>query len=543
MAINAQTSSQPKVGRPCPKCNERTPPGAQFCGKCGYRFVDLGQTMHSAPKLKLPSNSVAEPSQIPESSEGPAVQLGPLGPLPRMLGKYRVETKIGAGGMGCVYKAVDTSLSRTVAIKTLTPEVANDPQARQRFEREARTIAALEHPNITGIYFLEAEGSIPYYAMEYVEGESLEDRIQREGRLTPLDCCRLLAQASKALAAAAAAGVVHRDIKPSNLLLRARDGILKVTDFGLAKPQADKALTGAQVVVGTPLYMSPEQAMGKQLDFRSDLYSLGVTFYHALSGAPPFDDESAVGVMLKHLKEPLPPLSAKVPEAPQALVDLVHKMLAKEAANRYASYEEFISALATVAAAFRKSPGSLTTGKTPISRSAALVPAPPAAPAVANPPEAAASRADTALEESASRVPAMPAPPAAFWGRTWQVMAHPWSFFRDLPSSEGLSPAVAHLSLVGLLAAGETALVAHGHGVRYLLAFLVVSGLMGTAASAGLKLRLRDTGFRDGFKLACYAMTPCVIGGGFAWKLNMLYSLALMAVGVIAHRRGTGGGN
>jgi hypothetical protein len=242
--------------------------------------------------------------------------------------------------------------------------------------------------------------------------------------------------------------------------------------------------------------------------------------------------------MLKHLKEPLPPLSAKVPEAPPPLVDLVHKMLSKEASNRHASYEEFIGDLATVAAAFRKSPGSLTTGKTPISRSAALVPAPPAVPAV---PAAPASQATTALEETTSRLPAVPAEPAAFWGRTWQVMAHPWNFFRDLPPNEGLTPAVAHLSLVGLLATGETALVAQGHGVRYLLAFLVMSALMGTVAAAGLKLRLKGTGFRDGFKLACYALTPCVIGGGFAWKLNLLYSLALLAVGVVAHRRGTGG--
>ncbi|MBI4871992.1 MAG: protein kinase [Candidatus Riflebacteria bacterium] len=560
MSLSTNTTSHPRVGRPCPKCGERTAPGAQFCGTCGHRFHDLGQTLASAPKLHLggpppapapvsaPAPAVHETARPAQTVPAPQVRdlpQGPLGQLPRMLGKYRVDSVIGAGGMGCVYRAVDVSLSRTVAIKTLTPEGAGDPQARQRFEREARTIAALDHPNITAIYFLEAEGDLPYYAMEFVEGESLEDRIRREGRLTPIDCCRMLAQAVKALSAAAAAGVVHRDIKPSNLLLRARDGVLKVTDFGLAKPQADKALTGAQVVVGTPLYMSPEQAMGKPLDFRSDLYSLGVTFYHALAGHPPYDDASAVAVMLKHLKDPLPSLMLEVPETPPALAELIERMLAKEPDGRHASYDEFVGALAAVAGTFRKAPELMSgrrsalqppVGPTPSSGVRAGAKAPTHSPANNLPVPVPRGPAHPVPTESGSaQVPALPADSPAFFGRSWVVLTHPWGFYRQLPSQERLGVAAGHYTLVALVAGVETGLM-HGHAIVYvgMLTFLML--LLTVLGTPVLKLVKKGSRFQDMLRISCYACTPVIVGGALFTPLNSLYTLILLALGVAAQR-------
>ncbi|MBI3891901.1 MAG: protein kinase [Candidatus Wallbacteria bacterium] len=549
-----QTTSRPALGRPCPDCGERALPGVAFCGKCGHRFPDLAST-HVSGRRQVP-----EPGNGGDSVQG---DTGPIGPLPTVLGSYRVDSVIGSGGMGWVYKAVDVSLARTVALKTLSPELAGTTEARQRFEREARTVAALEHPNITAIYFLDAHAAVPYYTMEFVQGESLDDRMKREGRLAPLDVCRLMAQAAGALAAAAAAGVVHRDIKPSNILLRSKDGAVKLTDFGLAKPVSDKSLTGAQAIVGTPLYMSPEQAMGKPLDFRSDLYSLGVTFYHALAGQPPYDDDSAMAVMLKHLKDPLPPLGPLAPGAPATLVRTLEKMLEKEPARRHATYDALVSEVATAGGELSRT-AARTSGRVPVMASqsvkpvaAAPSPAPSPSPPVPPPVPAAraavraAARGAAVVAEAAGKVsgrrPAAsasgslasaqtPAPPAStaaspdrFPKRVVGVLVHPLAFFGG-PALTSPAP-LRHWLLVMVVAALES-----GRPAGIFIAGTALSALVGIVAWSLLLVLGGGASPRRAARIVAFSSTPLLLGSVHLFPLNFLYMLALTLIGVAKAR-------
>ncbi|MBI2945770.1 MAG: protein kinase [Candidatus Wallbacteria bacterium] len=530
-ALN-QTASNPSLGRPCPQCSRRSPPGAQFCGVCGHRFDNLATTMTSGKRAE-----VAVPA------DPAALDTGPIGPLPAVLGAYRVESVIGSGGMGWVYKGVDISLARTVAIKTLMPDLAGTTEARLRFEREARTVAALEHPNITAIYYLDARATVPYYAMEFVEGESLDDRLRRVGRLAPIDVCRLMAQASGALAAAAAAGVVHRDIKPSNILLRARDGAVKLTDFGLAKPVADKSLTGAQVIVGTPLYMSPEQAMGKPLDYRSDLYSLGVTFYHALAGQPPFDDESAMAVMLKHLKDPLPPLAPLAPNAPASLVATIERMLAKEPAARHVSYDELISELAAAGGELSRSEAR-TSGRLAVAGSRAS--RQPVSGAAVAPPASAATESRSGDSRPAARageaaLPATGAPAIAlaaapFGRRCASILIHPVDFFGANPAAQ--PGALRHW--LGVAAIASFMSLRPFHGPNFVQAFVGIglfTAVIGAGAAALMLLMGRGLALSAAARIVGYAATPLALGGTRLMPWNVLFMLVLVFLGARGYRR------
>ena len=257
---------------------------------------------------------------------------------------YRIVGKLGAGGMGEVYAAEDTKLQRRVALKLLPPEMAGDPERLQRFQREARAIAALTHPNVVTIYSVEEADGVQFLTMELVEGKTLGDIIP-EGGLPLEELLRLAVPLVDAVAAAHQHGIVHRDLKPANVML-ATDGRLKVLDFGLAKlkPEvattettelATQTLTRHHTIVGTAAYMSPEQAEGRPVDQRSDIFSLGVVLYEMACGRRPFAGDTAVSLISAIIKDTPRPLSEVKRDVPPALDRIVSRALAKAPAARY----------------------------------------------------------------------------------------------------------------------------------------------------------------------------------------------------------------
>ncbi len=261
---------------------------------------------------------------------------------------YRVINSLGEGGMGAVYLAEETTLGRRVAVKVISSRVAPDAQSKARFLREARTLATIEHPHVVRVYsFGEVEGR-PYLAMEYVEGETLMDRIARLGKLSIDDALRITRDIVDALDAAWDKRVIHRDIKPSNILIDRRNRV-RVADFGLAKPmdidESQSALTLSGLMVGTPHYISPEQAQGKELDFRSDFYSLGIMLFHMLTGERPFQGTTPVAIVAKHIHEPMPLVTSRRADIPSAIERLIQWMTQKDAEKRPGSHQELLAAI------------------------------------------------------------------------------------------------------------------------------------------------------------------------------------------------------
>ena len=257
-------------------------------------------------------------------------------------GRYSLERELGRGGMGIVYLARDLRLERVVAIKLLPPVRACDVSARDRFLREARMAAQLSHPHIIPIHAVEEIGDFVFFVMSYVDGETLGARVRREGALKAADAARILREVAWALAYAHGQGVVHCDVKPDNILLERASGRSLVADFGIGRSVQAPGVTGE--VIGTPEYMSPEQASGGASDGRSDLYSLGVVGYYVLSGRLPFTSPAVAALLTQHLTKTPPPLVA--PAAPRSLVAAVERCLAKEPAQRFQSGEELAVELA-----------------------------------------------------------------------------------------------------------------------------------------------------------------------------------------------------
>ena len=269
---------------------------------------------------------------------------------PARLGPYEIRGTIGAGGMGVVYLAWDARLHRKVAVKTLHPAFAVDAVARERFLREARAAAAVSHPNVTQIHDIGEDEGRPYFAMEYLEGQSVQELLDERGSIPSDLAVSIARQAAAGLKAAAERGIVHRDVKPSNLFL-AKDGTLKVTDFGLAKQLlSDSKLTSDGQFFGTPNYISPEQAGGGRADARSDIYSLGATMYEMVSGKPPFVGDSPLTVVMQHLRDPVPPVRQSNPAVPVPVATLIHKMLSKSPSARPQDYDDLIRHLDRTAA-------------------------------------------------------------------------------------------------------------------------------------------------------------------------------------------------
>src|SRR6266516_4171006 len=254
-----------------------------------------------------------------------------------LAGRYALERRLGRGGMGVVFLARELSLDRRVAIKLLLPGKAVDPVARERFLVEARTAAQLSHPNIVPIFAVDERTDVVFFAMAYVEGQTLGQRVRERGPLRPEEGARLLRDVGWALAHAHERGVVHRDVKPDNILLDAATGRALVSDFGIARVGAGGGTTGPREVVGTPEYMSPEQASGLGVDARSDLYSLGVVGYYALSGQLPFDARDSYEMLARHIAAPPTPLASVAPGVPRRLAQVIDRCLLKEPAARFTS--------------------------------------------------------------------------------------------------------------------------------------------------------------------------------------------------------------
>lgn len=258
------------------------------------------------------------------------------------LGEFCVVRVVGRGGMGVVLHAYDPSLARDVAIKVIDPKLAHNEVARQRFCREARAAAAVTHDNLVAVHQVDEDehSGLPYLVMQLVQGESLEQRLKRVGRLTMPEVARLGMQAAAGLAAAHAGGLIHRDIKPANILLEDPVDRVKLTDFGLARAAEDVKLTRTGFVAGSPLYMAPEQARGDEIDHRSDLFSLGSVLYEAASGAPAFDGKTPLAVLRRVADETPQPLHASNPDMPEWMSEIILKLLAKNPADRYQSAAE-----------------------------------------------------------------------------------------------------------------------------------------------------------------------------------------------------------
>jgi serine/threonine-protein kinase len=251
-------------------------------------------------------------------------------------GRYRLESKLGSGGMSTVYLASDETLERQVAVKVLHAEISDQPDQIERFRREATAVAKLSHPNVVSVIDAGQDAGHPYIVFEYIDGETLKQRIERLGRL-PLDEAAAYAiEVGRGLAAAHRRKLVHRDVKPQNVLIDP-DGRARVTDFGIARSLETKGLTATGRVLGTTDYVAPEQAMGQEIDARSDIYSLGVLLYEMLTGEVPFHAETQVGVAMKHVNEPLPAVETRRPDVSAALAAVIEKATAKDPEQRYAT--------------------------------------------------------------------------------------------------------------------------------------------------------------------------------------------------------------
>ena len=270
----------------------------------------------------------------------------PRGPLTGTLlsERYRLDAKLGSGGMSTVYLGRDETLERWVAVKVLHREISDEPDQLERFSREARAVAQLSHPNVVAVIDAGQDGGRPYIVFEYVEGETLKARIERLGML-PLDEAAAYAiEVGRGLAAAHARMLVHRDVKPQNVLIDP-EGRAKVTDFGIARSLESDGLTRTGRVLGTTDYVSPEQAMGHDVDARSDIYSLGIVLYEMVSGELPFQADTLVGVAMKHVNEGMPDIQRKRPETSAALAAVIERSTEKEPKKRYPDMPSMLAEL------------------------------------------------------------------------------------------------------------------------------------------------------------------------------------------------------
>jgi serine/threonine-protein kinase len=340
MPAEARDSTVPPLGiaelRVCPRCRAAAPADASWSASCpehGLVYVDA--------------------RALAESGHDPLLGV-------TLAGRFTVLSRIGSGSMGAVYRARQAAVGRDVALKIVRRDRAYDPETKTRFEREARAVSMLKSPHtVTAFDFGEAEDGSWFLALEMLEGETLGERLRREGRIEWREALRFAREALKSLAEAHAQGIIHRDLKPDNLFLaRVHDPageleVCKILDFGIAKwvreeeAPVDQLQTLAGTVFGTPRYMSPEQAQGTQLDARSDLYSLGVLLFQMLTGRAPFVDDDAVVVMAKHIKNPPPTFAEAAPgcTVPESVEAVVRRALEKQAEHRPASAEQMLSEL------------------------------------------------------------------------------------------------------------------------------------------------------------------------------------------------------
>jgi serine/threonine protein kinase/lipoprotein NlpI len=302
----------------CPKCDAENPDTQKFCGNCGApletsKDISVTKTL----KTSAPSETIA--------------------------GKYQIQEELGKGGMGVVYKAKDTRLDRTVALKFLSEELTRDKDAKKRFIQEAKAAAALNHPNITIIHEIDEAADQTFIAMEYIQGQSLKDRL-KVGSLDIDEAKAIALQVAEGLKEAHEKGIIHRDIKPANIMLT-KKGQAKITDFGLAKLSWGVDLTKPSAIMGTVAYMSPEQAKGEEVDQRTDIWSLGAMLYEMLTGTRPFKKDKEHALIYSILNDEPRPIASLRSEIPSHIVHLIKKALTKKAAERHQNVGEIIKDL------------------------------------------------------------------------------------------------------------------------------------------------------------------------------------------------------
>src|SRR5262249_39949910 len=332
------------------------------------------------------------------------------------LGHYDIVSELGRGGMGVVYKGYEASLNRYVAIKVLAESLAHDESVKERFLREARSMAALNDPHIIQIYFIGDDAGQTYFVMEFVDGESLGSLLKREIKLKPEQAAKIVYQTAQGLATAHDKGVIHRDIKPGNLMVTAK-GSVKIADFGIALKTQDfsKKLTSTGEFVGTPGYLSPEVCLGKPVDQRSDIFSLGIVFFEMLTGRMPFTDESPLGLMLEVVKAEIPDVREINHDVDPEIARILDKMIAKDPNERYQNCHDLVAELGAHPLVAKGGPISLQPKmsaaaatmigqKTPVSAQTAL-PTTPRTPA-------SMSQGAAPTRVTPSGLPMPPAPPA-----------------------------------------------------------------------------------------------------------------------------------
>jgi len=347
-----------------------------------------GEPLIAAAEEIAPPPAAARPPAGPPIG-APLVK--PRGPLPvgtLIDQKYAVVRVLGEGGMGVVYLARDIHTGLDVVVKAIRPELAHRADVRQRTLAEGRALAQIDHPNVVHLKAVVVDGPSLWLVMQYIDGESLEktiaDLAARGARMPVNEALATLRQIAAGLAAAHQEGLIHRDMKPANVLMRRKDGMAKVTDFGIAKVPADVSREQTKGILGSLWYMSPEQVTGRRdLDKRVDIYALGIVLYQMLVGDVPFDAESEYEIMRKHAEEPMPRASAKRPDLPLAVDELIQKACAKDRAARFQSCEELIAAIDHAAARLRNHGRTVTIPESP------LPPLDPIVPVAPNPPPSA----------------------------------------------------------------------------------------------------------------------------------------------------------
>jgi serine/threonine protein kinase len=267
--------------------------------------------------------------------------------LPEYIGKYKILQIVGMGGMGVIYKAVQDPLNRVVALKVLPPQLSGNDEMSQRFEIEAKAISLLQHQNIVSIYEYGEDKGYRFFAMQFIDGENLSVRIQQKKVMPVTEIIDISKQICRGLRYAHAQNVIHRDIKSQNVLID-KENVARLSDFGIAKIFSSAHLTLTGVTVGTPEYMSPEQAEGEEVDFKTDIYSLGVVIYEMLTKKPPFTANNPVAVAYKHVHEMPTPPSVKRKDTPKRLELIVLKSLKKDKKERYDTVDEMLDHLDTV---------------------------------------------------------------------------------------------------------------------------------------------------------------------------------------------------
>src|SRR5580704_9756518 len=328
----------------CPLCQADNPPTAEHCTKCSTPLPLADMTISPTEMGTGVVGTQAWSVAVTPRPSSEAAAKGQLEPGTLLAERFEILQLLGQGGMGAVYKARDTELERLVALKLIRPELASHPEILRRFKQELILAREVTHRNVIRIFDLGQAQGIKFITMEYVEGRDLKSLIHEKGKLTADEAVPIALQIAAALEAAHTAGVVHRDLKPQNVMSD-KDGRVYVMDFGIARSLEHQGMTQTGALMGTPEYMSPEQAKGEKVDARSDLFALGIIFYEMLTGNSPFKAETAMAMMFKRTQERATPLSQLNIGVPPVISDIVSKCLEIRTDQRYQSAREVIQDL------------------------------------------------------------------------------------------------------------------------------------------------------------------------------------------------------